>query len=209
MSVIFKSALLFFIPAILITTTGFAQKRGNYLLVKYDTTGQQPYGYIITNPKGDTITKLDTAKYYVCFSDTIEHFAIVGIRNKKGWWAIDTKENLLFEVYNTSSGEPSPDLLREKMIRMVGEDEKIGFANEKGQVVIKPQFEAASSFYKGKALIGKQCRQVLWCCEGEHADKHYITECKQTGFNNKKGQILYLGYQTFEQTQRKIGWKAE
>lgn len=209
MSTIRKSIPLFFLLTLLMATASLAQKRDNYLLVKYDTTGKQPYGYIITTPKGDTITKLDTAKYYVCFSDTIEYFAIVGIRNKKGWWAIDTKENLLFEVYNTSSGEPSPDVLREKMIRIVGENEMIGFANEKGQVIIKPTFEAVSSFYKGKALIGKQCRQVLWCCEGEHADKHYITECKQTGYINKKGQILYIGYQTFEQTQRKIGWQSE
>lgn len=204
-----KSALLLFVLAFLTTTAGLTQKRVNYLLVQYDTTGKEPYGYVITNPKGDTVTRLDTAKYYVCFSETIEHFAIVGIKNKKGWWAIDKKENILFEVYNTSNGEPTPDVLREKMIRIVGENKLIGFANEKGKVVIKPQFEAVSSFYKGKALIGKKCRQVLWCCEGEHADKHYITECKQTGYINKKGQVLYLGYQTFEQTQRKIGWQSE
>ncbi len=209
MSAIRKSYPLLFILTLFMTTAGLSQKRSNYLLVQYDTSGKQPYGYVITNPKGDTVTRLDTAKYYVCFSDTIEYFAIVGIKNKKGWWAIDKNENILFEVYNTSSGEPTPDVLREKMIRIVGENELIGFANEKGKVVIKPQFEAVSSFYKGKALIGKKCRQVLWCCEGEHSDKHYITECKQTGYINKKGQILYIGYQTFEQTQRKIGWKAE
>lgn len=179
------------------------------MVVRYDSTGKQKFGYVFTNQKGDTVTRLDTAKYYTCFSDTIEYFAIVGIKNKKGWWAIDKNETLLFQVFNTSSGEPSPDALREGMIRIVDDSGKIGFSNYKGKIVIKPQFEAASSFYKGKAIIGKQCQQVLWCCEGENEDKHYIIDCKQTGYINKKGQLGKIGNYSFEEIQKEIGWKSE
>lgn len=179
------------------------------MVVLYDTTDKQKFGYVFINQKGDTVTRLDTAKYYICFSDTIQYFAIVGIRNKSGWWAIDENENLLFQVFNTSSGEPSPDNIREGMIRIVDGCEKIGFANYKGEIVIKPQFEAASSFFKGKAIIGKACQQVLWCCKGENEDKHYVTDCKQTGYINKKGHVLGLGNWTFKQVQKKIGWKSE
>lgn len=179
------------------------------MVVRYDTTDKQKYGYVFVNPKGDTVTRLDTAKYTVCFSDTIRYFAVVGIRNKSGWWAIDKNEKPLFKIYNTSSGEPSPDELREGMIRIVDDSGKIGFANDKGEIVIKPQFEAASSFYKGKAIIGRQCQQVLWCCKGENEDKHYIIDCKQAGYMNKKGQVRKVGNWTFEQIQKEIGWKSD
>ena len=199
---------LLFILTFLSVTVSYGQKPKSYMVVRYDTTGKEKFAYVFTNPRGDTVTRLDTAKYYVCFSDTIQYFAIVGIKNKKGWWAIDRNEKPLFEVFNTSSGEPSPDELRERMIRITNDSGKVGFANFKGQIIIKPQFEAASSFYKSKAIIGRQCQQVLWCCKGENEDKHYIIECKQTGYINNKGQILKIGNETFEQVQKAIGWKS-
>jgi len=200
---------LLFIIAFLSVTVSYGQKPKSYLVVRYDTTDKEKFAYVFTNQRGDTVTRLDTAKYYVCFSDTIQYFAIVGIKNKKGWWAINRKEKPLFQVFNTSSGEPSPDELREGMIRIVNDSGQIGFANYKGEIVIKPQFKAASSFYKGKAIIGRQCQQVLWCCKGENEDKHYITECKQTGYINTQGQTRKIGDYTFEQMQKEIGWKSE
>ncbi|MET0392212.1 MAG: WG repeat-containing protein [Chitinophagaceae bacterium] len=199
---------LLFLFTFLVSTVAFGQKAGSYLVVRPDTTNTQKFGYVFVNEKGDTVTRLDTAKYYVCFSDTIHYFAIVGMVNKTGWWAIDKNETPLFQVFNTSSGEPSPDELRDGMIRIVDDSGKIGFADYKGQIVIKPQFEAASGFYKDKAIIGRQCRQVLWCCEGEHADKHYTTDCKQAGYINKKGQIQKIGARTFEEVQKEIDWKS-
>lgn len=200
---------LLFLLSFLVPAIAFGQKTSDYLVVHYDTTDKQKFGYVFTNQKGDTVTRLDTARYTDCFSDTIQYFAVVGMRNKQGWWAIDKNEKLLFRVFNTSSGEPSPDELREEMIRIVDDSGKIGFASYTGAIVIPPQFEAASSFYHGKAIIGRQCRQVLWCCEGEDADKHYATECKQAGYINRKGQIQKIGNWTFEQIQKEIGWKSE
>lgn len=202
-----KSLLMVII--LLLSIVSFAQKKTDYLVVKYDTSGKQRFAYVFTNSKSDTITRLDTAKYFICFSDTITHFAIVGIKHQKGWWAIDKNENPLFRVYNTSIGEPTPDVLREGLIRIVDENDKIGFADYKGKIVIKPQFQIVSSFYKGRAIIGCDCKKELWCCEGEYADKHYTTTCKQTGYINTKGQILYMGKKTFEEMQKKIGWRQE
>ena len=179
------------------------------MVVRYDTTGKKQFAYVFTNQRGDTVTRLDPVKYYVCFSDTIQYFAIVGIKNKKGWWAINKNETPLFQVFNTSGGEPTPDELREGMIRIVDDSGKIGFADYKGAIVIKTQFEAASSFYKGKAIIGRQCQQVLWCCIGENQDKHYVTDCKQTGYINNKGQVRKIGNYSYEQIQKEIGWKSD
>lgn len=197
------------IITLLTSAVSFGQKTANFMVVQYDTTNTEKFGYVFVNQEGDTVTRLDTAKYYICFSDTIQNFAIVGIKGKIGWWAIDKNETLLFQVFNTSGGEPSPDGLREGMIRIVDDNGRIGFADYKGKIVIKPQFEAASSFYKGKAIIGRQCQQVLWCCKGENEDKHYITDCKQTGYINKSGQILKIGDWTFEKIQKEIKWKSE
>jgi hypothetical protein len=192
-----------------IKATSTDRTRGNYLIVLEDTTQTQKFGYVFINKNGDTVTRLDTAKYFICFSDTIQNFAIVGIRNKVGWWAIDKNEKILFKVFNTSSGEPSPDELRQGMIRIVDDSGKIGFANYEGEILITPQFEAASTFHNGKAIIGKQCEQILWCCKGENEDKHYITECKQTGYINQKGEVQSISSKTFEQIQDEIGWKSE
>ena len=193
---------------LIISSVCFSQKKTKYMVVQNDTTGKGKFSYFFTNLNGDTITKLDTAKYTICFSDTIQYFAIVGLRNKSGWWAIDKNEKPLFQIYNTSSGEPSPDQLREGMIRIVGKGAKIGFANYKGEIVIRPQFEAATSFYKGKSIIGRKCRQILWCCKGENEDKHYIIDCNQAGYINKKGQVQKIGNWTFEQIKKEIGWKS-
>jgi hypothetical protein len=185
---------------------GLAQINKGFLIVQEDTTCKNKFGFAFLNQNGDTITRLDTARYYMCFSDTIQYFAIVAICNKPGWWAIDRYEHVLFEVFNTSDGEPSPDELHEGMIRIVDSAGKIGFANYKGRVVIAPQFEAATSFKNGKAIIGKACKQVLWCCKGAHADKHYILQCTKTGYINTQGKIFAMGNLTLTQMKKKIGW---
>ena len=95
------------------------------------------------------------------------------------------------------------------MIRIVDDSNKIGYANYKGDVVIKPQFEAGSTFYKSKAIIGRHCKQVLWCCKGKNEDKHYITECTQTGYIDKTGKIQKISEITFEQMQKEIDWRSE
>lgn len=179
------------------------------MVVRQDTTGKQKDRYVFINQRGDTVTRLDSATYTVCFTDTFQYFAIVGLRNARSWWAIDQNKKTLFKVYNTSIGEPSPDELREGMIRIVDNRGKIGFADYKGKIVVKPKFEVASSFYKGKAIIGRTCHKVLWCCEGENEDKHYTIDCKQAGYINKKGQIQKLGNWTVDQIQKEIGWKSE
>ncbi|WP_295771783.1 WG repeat-containing protein [uncultured Mucilaginibacter sp.] len=188
-----------------------AQSKMDVLTLREDTTYKNRYGYAFVNAKGDTVLKLDTAKYSFCFTTSFKHFAVVGFRKKHGWYAIDRNEKVLFEVYNTSKGEPSPDELRENLIRAIGHKGLIGFANEKGQVVINPQFEAVTSFYKGKAIVGKTCKEVLWGSESQanDGDKHYTIDCKQAGYINKKGQILKMGNFTFEQIQKQIGWKSE
>jgi len=115
--------------------------------------------YFILDKNKDTVLRLDPNKYFVCFSDTVENFLVVSPRNREGWWAIDLKENFLFQVYNTSLGEPSPDKMINGKIRIVDRQGKIGFANDKGEIVIQPQFEFVTPFSNGKAIIGQSCKK--------------------------------------------------
>ena len=202
---------LLFIIALFYSLTGFGQDRKNIFIVKEDTTWphQNKYSYVITTAYGDTVLKLDSAKYYICFNHTFSNFAIVGITHKPGWWAIDIHEHLLFQVYNTSYGEPSPDEITNGMIRIVDKKGKIGFANDKGTVVIQPQFEFASSFFHDSAVIGKNCKKILWCCKGVNEDKHYYTKCVKCGVINKSGSLVMQADYPPEQMWEELKWKQE
>lgn len=167
--------------------------------------------YSLIDEKGKTIKVLDSAKYYHCISGfEYGYFAIFGKKDNPGWSAIDSNENVLFQVYNTSFGEPSPDYLIENKIRIVGENYKIGFANDKGKIIIKPKFEIASSFHKGKAIIGEKCEKILWDKHAKEGDcHHYSIECKNYGYINEKGEVLKLGKYKFEKIAKEINWKPD
>ena len=189
---------------------GCDPKREELLIRHEQITGRQKYINVFTNQYGDTILKLDTQKYILCIynSDTSRFFVIVALKFKPGWWAIDKNEKVLFKVYNQFYGEPSPDEVRNGMIRIVDSQEKIGFANYKGQIVIRPQFEAVTSFYKGKAIIGNKCRKVLWSGDDDGC-KHYSTDCERFGYIDSTGKIQKDNYPKFEQVQKEIGWRED
>ena len=166
--------------------------------------------YSLVDENGKLIRQLDTSKYLMCFNpDQYVYFGIFGLKGFKGWAAIDANEKLLFDVYNTSFGEPTPDYLIEDKIRIVDSNNLIGFADTQGRVIIKPQFEIATSFHKGKAIIGQTCKKVPW---GEHSKEsdchHYSIICQRHGYINQKGETLKIGELTFEQIMKEIDWKA-
>lgn len=164
--------------------------------------------YLINDEKGNLIKQLDSSKYSVSFNDdSLRYFAVFLIKNHRGWSAIDSNEKFLFEVYNQGD-EVNPDNLIENKIRIVDENKKIGFANEKGQIIIKPQFEIVTSFHNGKAIIAENCEKIPWNAHAEENDcHHYSIECKKHGYINEKGEIIELGNYTFEEIQKKINWK--
>ncbi len=191
---------------LLLLSTNFSYGQKKFKVVATET-GRPSYS--IVDEDGKLLRQLDTAKYFMCFNpDQYVHFAIVAMEGSSGWPAIDADEKILFEVYNTSFGEPSPDRLVENKIRIVDDRNLIGFANNKGQVIIKPQFEFATSFHKGKSIIGKSCEKVPW---DEHADEsnchHFSIVCEKHGYINDQGAILKLGEFSFEQIVKEIEWK--
>lgn len=184
----------------------FGQKK---FKVEVKETGTWRDIYSLVDEDGKIIRQLDTATYYVSFNnDQYVYFAVFGKKGSSGWTAIDANENELFKVYNTSYGEPSPDYLIENKIRIIDENDRIGFANDKGAIIINPQFETVTSFYKNKAIIGQLCKQVPW---EEHANEtdcqHYSIVCEKHGYINDKGIVIKIGAYSFDQIRKEIDWK--
>ena len=184
-----------------------AQKRFKVVLNEANTMVDS---YYLIDENGKIFRELDTLKYSICFTQySYGYFAVFGMKNIKGWAAIDANEQILFNVYNASDGEPNPDKLVEGKIRIVNSDNLIGFANSKGQVIIRPQFESVSTFYKGKAIIGKACKEVPWDAhESENGCHHYSIVCRKHGYINSKGIVLKIGNFKVGNIMREIGWKA-
>lgn len=197
--------LAVFIFILLASCSDKKNNDNNKLFVQTRSTKDTTY-YFLLDKKGDTVFKLDPKKYFVCFSDTVKNFLVVAPRDRKGWWAIDLKENFLFQVYNTSPGEPSPDELIDGKIRIVDKDGRIGFANEKGEITIKPQFEFATEFSNGKAIIGQGCKKVPWDKQQDGVDNHYSILCDKYGYINEQGKIIELGNFTYEEIAKKINF---
>jgi hypothetical protein len=172
--------LLTVLLCLVVFQTGFGQQK---FKVEVKETGSWRDIYYLIDEQGKTIRQLDTSLYYVSFNnEQYGYFAVFGKKGTTGWTAIDASEKELFKVYNTSFGEPSPDYLVENRIRIVNPGDSIGFANDKGEVVIPPQFEIASSFSKGKAIIGKRCKKIPWNSHAKENDcHHYSIDCEQHG----------------------------
>ena len=177
--------------------------------VEAKETGTWRGRYCLVDEQGNVIRQLDSSKYYISFNNgRYGYFAVFGKKGSSGWIAIDANENELFKVYNTSFGEPSPDNLIENKIRIIDKNEKIGFANDKGEIIIMPQFEIASPFHNGKAIIGQTCKKIPW---EEHAKEtdchHYSILCEKHGYINAKGLVLKIGDYSFEAIMKEIDWK--
>lgn len=96
----------------------------------------------------------------------------------KGYLAFDKGGAQLFEVFPFDNG---PDYPSEGLFRII-ENGKIGYADECGNVVIKPQFNAALQFRDGMAAFCEKCFETI---DGDH--KSWIGG--KWGFINRSGII--------------------
>ena len=122
----FKKIILTTIILLSITII-FAQQK--FKVVVKETTNWK-YIYSLVDTNGKTIRQLDTLKYEVCFTnEEFVYFAVFGRKDYDDWAAINADEKILFTVYNTSMGEPTPDELIENKIRITDSTNCIGFEN--------------------------------------------------------------------------------
>ena len=88
----------------------------------------------------------------MCFTDTFVAFAAV-YDSIEGLIGIDREENILFHIFPYDNG---PDYISEEKFRIISEN-KIGYANTKGQIIIEPRFPCAFPFRKNKAKVSLSC----------------------------------------------------
>ena len=155
------------------TTTLGNQQNNDFWLKVYDAVGECGYADAM-----GTI-HIDFGKYPVCFTDTMYHYAVV-YKPDRGLIAINRDEKELFNVFAVDNG---PDYIREGLFRIIN-DNKIGFANESGEIVIEPQFDYVTAFSDGLAAFCVKCRFEK---EGEYKS----VSGGLWGFVNAEGKTIY------------------
>ncbi|NLW47113.1 MAG: WG repeat-containing protein [Firmicutes bacterium] len=124
------------------------------------------------------------AKYI--FAEPFSKYGIAPVCDvERGWIYIDHHENFIIKPYFIKNNNDF-DRFSEGLARYE-ENGRIGFFNERGQVVIKACFEFASPFKNGLAAVA---RNVRW---EKHEELEFI-KTAEVGFINKQGdlQIPYL-----------------
>jgi hypothetical protein len=130
--------------------------RKDYLFKSCNKFDEAVCGYV--NSSGDTVVAV--GKYEYCYTDTLKYIALVLKKNGE-LLAIDRRGRELFEVMWYDNG---PDYFADGLIRMK-KNGKIGYADEKGKIVIAPQYECAFPFENGRARVAISCKTVQ---DGEH-----------------------------------------
>ena len=144
----------------------------DYLIRTEDSVSGKA-GYV--NVKGDTI--IPPGKYSYCYTDTFKNFAIVSKENT-GIIGINRKEEVLYNVFIYDNG---PDYLAEGYFRIL-KNNKMGYADSNGNIVIKPIYGCALPFEKGIAKAGMDCKIV------RDGDEHWHWESNEWFYINKAGQ---------------------
>ncbi len=192
---------------ILIIQSAFVFAQEKFKVVERET-GSWNIIFELVNENNETIRTLDTNKYFPLSinDDKFGYFAVFAMHDSVGFYAIDSQENILFKVYNTTIGEPNPDVLIENKIRIINQFNKIGYANEKGQIIIPPQFEIATHFNNDKAIVGVNCTESSLNNHGDEC-MHITINCKKHGYINQDGRIQKMTTLSFEELAKEIRWK--
>lgn len=102
------------------------------------------------NAKGDTIIPL--GKYEIFAPENMLHFTFV--KSKNGIVGIDRNGNVLYDAY--LYGDFILDTFNEGLCR-VKRNNKIGYINKRGEVIVPCQFKCAEIFINRKAKVSQKC----------------------------------------------------
>ena len=101
---------------------------------------------------------IPAGKYHYLFTDVFDKIAFVLLKDKKGVYAIDRSEKVLFQV---CSFELGPDIISNGLFRII-ENGKIGFANMNGKIVIKPNWGFIFPFQENGLAIFCEKGNWIW-----------------------------------------------
>ena len=133
-------------------------------------------GYVDSN--GEIV--IPAGKYADIFTAEFDKIAFVLLKDKKGVYAIDRSEKILFQICSFEFG---PDIISNGLFRII-ENGKIGFANMNGEIVIKPRFQFVYPFQENGFAIF--CENGTWSM----LDKYIPVIKGKWGAINRQGVIV-------------------
>jgi len=105
---------------------------------------------------------------------------IASVIDEQGWAFIDTQGKVIVRPFIFDNG---PDYFIEGLSRFV-QHGKMGFINEKYEIIIPAQFDFVRPFDKGMAAFCTDCQVVKF------DDEHRVMRGGTWGYINKEGHIL-------------------
>ena len=133
-------------------------------------------GYVDSSGK----VVIPAVKYPYIFTAEFDKIAFVLLKDRKGVYAIDRNEKILFQV---CSYEIGPDIVSNGLFRII-ENGKIGFANMNGEIVIKPRFQFVYPFQENGFAIF--CENGTWSM----LDKYIPVIKGKWGVINRQGVVV-------------------
>ena len=133
-------------------------------------------GYVDSSGK----VVIPAGKYPYIFTAEFDKIAFVLLKDRKGVYAIDRNEKILFQV---CSYEIGPDIVSNGLFRII-ENGKIGFANMNGEIVIKPRFQFVYPFQENGFAIF--CENGTWSM----LDKYIPVLKGKWGVINRQGVVV-------------------
>ncbi|KAA4628704.1 WG repeat-containing protein [Bacteroides ovatus] len=133
-------------------------------------------GYVDSSGK----VVIPAGKYPYIFTVEFDKIAFVLLKDRKGVYAIDRNEKILFQV---CSYEIGPDIISNGLFRII-ENGKIGFANMNGEIVIKPRFQFVYPFQENGFAIF--CENGTWSM----LDKYIPVIKGKWGVINRQGVVV-------------------
>lgn len=170
-----------------------------FLVLKVDTTARyEQYAYV--NQDGQTVVPYN--RYLLCYTDTIRTIGFV-FKPNVGCVAINNKGKELFNVFTVDNGNDYP---KDGLFRILDKSgTKMGVANMKGQVIVKPKYDAIFPYYEGLAAVAVGCKTVRPQDDPEH---EYVVGGKW-GFIDKQGnEVIPLEYDSIANHRRYVNGKA-
>jgi len=148
-----------------------------FLVKKLDQTNlSSPNAFCYLDHKGKTIVPL--GRYSQAYTDTVVTIGFVG-NNQSEILAIDIYGKELFQVFKNDG---LPDYESNRLFRII-KDQKIGYADMMGKIVVKPSYKCAFPFFDGRAKVSINCETVT---KGDYS----YWNSDNWVFINKKGQVL-------------------
>ena len=133
-------------------------------------------GYVDSSGK----VVIPAGKYPYIFTAEFDKIAFVLLKDRKGVYAIDRNEKILFQV---CSYEIGTDIVSNGLFRII-ENGKIGFANMNGEIVIKPRFQFVYPFQENGFAIF--CENGTWSM----LDKYIPVIKGKWGVINRQGVVV-------------------